>query len=500
MEVDYNAIWYTGSQWLRGTSWLHNTGWRSVAYLWDSADDSVAIAVDGSIEASATDSTYTAPTATFSMIGANILNVRYFGGDIMDVRIYSRKLTEEELLYIHTFGASGTDPGVSDLKLWYRFDEQSGSTAYDSSGQGHHGTYINSPTHSTQDLYSWQNSVGYSKSGSVFIPRDEANPTLDVLGNPLDYSGSAPRHARLQSPCGTFDGTNDYATTGVTPPTTGSIEAVFYWNGGSGMILGCNDASANRCYFGVNSSRIAAGIGSQSWNTIIGTTTLTAGVWYKAKVTWDGSTVELYLAEAGQSYGAPEYSAAQSGSIPTSQPLFMGANSSSGTPGNYFNGRLAEVSLSTTHRWVLCQNDGTTLHNVKTNADHATLLNASLPSFWGNTENVLAYAANNGYRLSGSTIIPALEDGSSAADGNPLTHTAGFNGSATLDHNPFSIPALTSNNLNGMTLPSARALGDPAVTADQYFFRGSATKEDRFLITSQPLTGADLSNAQTYTQ
>lgn len=83
------------------------------------------------------------------------------------------------------------------LYRFYRCDEQSGSTAYDSSGSGNHGTIESGITHSTQDTISYQNNVGYTLSGSVYIPRDESQPTKDVLGNSLQYSGRSQYYGKL---------------------------------------------------------------------------------------------------------------------------------------------------------------------------------------------------------------------------------------------------------------------------------------------------------------
>lgn len=57
------------------------------------------------------------------------------------------------------------DVGVV-TKAFYKCDEQDGTTSYDSSGEGQHATITNatlSTFHSTQNVYSWQNEVGYSK-------------------------------------------------------------------------------------------------------------------------------------------------------------------------------------------------------------------------------------------------------------------------------------------------------------------------------------------------
>ena len=90
---------------------------------------------------------------------------------------------------------------LSDGSL-YKCDENAGTTAYDSSGNGNHGAIQNatlSSFHAEQDVYSYQNQVGYTEGdGSngavvgVFIPRDESDIAKDVLGNPLQYNGLSP--------------------------------------------------------------------------------------------------------------------------------------------------------------------------------------------------------------------------------------------------------------------------------------------------------------------
>ncbi len=99
---------------------------------------------------------------------------------------------------------------------FYKMDENSGTTCYDSSGNGNHGTIIDAITvspeqdtnsiHQYQDVKSWHNDVGYSLdiSGTypVYIPRDENNVLKDVLGNNLQYKGRVPSKAKfVNSPC-----------------------------------------------------------------------------------------------------------------------------------------------------------------------------------------------------------------------------------------------------------------------------------------------------------
>ena len=102
----------------------------------------------------------------------------------------------------------------------FKCDEGEGPAAYDSSGNGSHGTITNatlSTFHAEQDSISYQNEVGYTDGDGtngaaigVFIPRDESSILSDVLGNSLEHRGKVKLVAKArQNSCGTFDGVDD---------------------------------------------------------------------------------------------------------------------------------------------------------------------------------------------------------------------------------------------------------------------------------------------------
>ena len=101
---------------------------------------------------------------------------------------------------------------MAGAKLFLKCDEQAGTICYDSSGNGNHGTIVGATLpafHAVQtgaiSLYSYQNEGGYNLPASTYIPRNEANPRLDVLGNALTFSGRVKYNALLkQSHCITF--------------------------------------------------------------------------------------------------------------------------------------------------------------------------------------------------------------------------------------------------------------------------------------------------------
>ena len=63
-----------------------------------------------------------------------------FLGRMKDYRIYKdRALTSNEITFLNSLGVSGTDPGTNNLEAYFRMDEGTGTTAYDSSGNGKSG-------------------------------------------------------------------------------------------------------------------------------------------------------------------------------------------------------------------------------------------------------------------------------------------------------------------------------------------------------------------------
>jgi len=90
---------------------------------------------NGTIEAAATEINI----GKFGTFGACVV------ASIDDVRIYSRDLSPEEVADV----AANLPVDSTGLVGWWKFDEGTGVTAYDASGEGNHGTLTNGPTWST---------------------------------------------------------------------------------------------------------------------------------------------------------------------------------------------------------------------------------------------------------------------------------------------------------------------------------------------------------------
>lgn len=74
----------------------------------------------------------------------------------------------------------------SGLFAWYKCDEGAGINSYDSSGNGHHGTIVNASLetfHSTQNIHSWHNEVGYSIGKSFSINATDTVNSINEGGS-----------------------------------------------------------------------------------------------------------------------------------------------------------------------------------------------------------------------------------------------------------------------------------------------------------------------------
>jgi hypothetical protein len=103
--------------------------------VFDSADETFSIYIDGSLHYNGVSTRDIVQQAAAKLTFANRTGASdRFDGDLDDIRIYNRKLTQAEIYDVY------------GLAAWYKLDEVSGSVAADSTGLGHHGTFVGGPT------------------------------------------------------------------------------------------------------------------------------------------------------------------------------------------------------------------------------------------------------------------------------------------------------------------------------------------------------------------
>lgn len=142
---------------------------------------------------------------------------------------------------------------------WYRLDESSGTTAADSSGNGHTGTYAGTPTYSYEGATADGNdAVLFSASGSVSVPDSAA---LDLGDGPW------------------------------------SLECWFKMTSGSGIFRRLLSKGSASYAMTVNSTNKVTLKRAASPETtfMTSTTSLTAGLWYHVVGTKNGASAHIYI-------------------------------------------------------------------------------------------------------------------------------------------------------------------------------------------------------------
>jgi len=107
--------------------------WYNIVLRFENSN--LSLWVDGSLKDYTEGITNHTNRQTNLNIGAH--TARYMKGAIDEVRIYNNSLTDTQITEIYNSGRQANSSLPSDgLVLWYSFDEQTGTTVYDKSGNG----------------------------------------------------------------------------------------------------------------------------------------------------------------------------------------------------------------------------------------------------------------------------------------------------------------------------------------------------------------------------
>jgi len=138
---------------LIGTTTLSVDNWYYVTFTWDATTGESKIFLNGKLEGSCTDNdikNFTTPQSYIYIGASYAAQTAYFNGLIDELRVYNRALTSGEISQLYNFA-----PGPI---AYYTFEEGSGNTVGDISGNGNTATWNGSGSH-------WLNGV-YGKSGN----------------------------------------------------------------------------------------------------------------------------------------------------------------------------------------------------------------------------------------------------------------------------------------------------------------------------------------------
>ena len=121
--------------------------WNHIAGTFDGATNTIKLYINGVLADTKTGQ----PSSTSANVGSNFKigisnGSTYSNGNIDEVSLYDKVLTQEEITSISSAPTDLTD--LSPIG-WYRFEEGSGTTAIDSGSGGNNGTLNNGVAYST---------------------------------------------------------------------------------------------------------------------------------------------------------------------------------------------------------------------------------------------------------------------------------------------------------------------------------------------------------------
>jgi len=300
---------------------------------------------------------------------------------------------------------------ISDVAQ-YNLNHASGTTAYDSSGNGNDGTLQNGAAFVVDNTLPPEadklNLEGYTDDSGVLKPRDESDPTKDIDGNPLQYSGSVyPRRPEYRnSYAASFDGVNDYVDTGITTSSDTYIEATIKKSSvvNTRFIFGCNNsAGTERIYVDDRTGLFRFVIGSNSDRIEVSATT---GVWYVLRLYTNG---DVYIdgALAGNT----------GGTMDATETIFLGARNNGGNDATWWSGTMSTAKIYSNGalaQYNFTEGAGDTAYDVSGNGNHGTINNASTGTegagFWAGRIDGEANALNNNNGFSKRMLFDGVDD------------------------------------------------------------------------------------------
>lgn len=295
----------TGST--RSTGSVSKRGWHLVTYTYTASSDTlgdVAFYIDGVASGSAAAQSFSATTSANFTVGSLDTGGggnTVFGGLIDDARVYNYALSSTDVA--NMYAGSAPSCTTSTCLFWYKFDESSGTTVADSSGNGNDGTVT-----AIANYIQWTS--GNFGSG-LYIDGSESQinlPDLASTSGTLDFwlspaSNTGDQRIFMQS-----SGASSQAGMLALNQTSGESGSLWVWDGSAWQRLSANGSIA-------------------------------AGQWSHIVVEYNGSTATAYINGSVQQTATTAF--AFNGVTPTIGGLFLG------TTGGWMDGTVDDFRFYT---------------------------------------------------------------------------------------------------------------------------------------------------------
>lgn len=506
------GTWYHVAGVISGTS----TNWTLKLYLNGTLDATASVSSDPNGNS----------TSAITLGRPGAFSGQYMNGSMRDARVYNVAKSAGEIAAIYNQHLTPSTIDTTGLLGMWPLQEESGTTAYDCSGNGKHLTLTNitqGTFHATDSgvTYNVNNAKGYTLSGSVVIPASLSTPSQDAAGNALGVAGPVAHPATVEVPCATGDGSAVYATTTLAVGSTLTFCAwVKFAATGNQAIFAPNGSGGNGVLLRYNGSTTVQWFSNTGSTVQDITVPSLVGSWNHIAITHTGSTYAFYL----------NGSLVASGTL---GPLWVAGNeltiarySSSGGI-NYLNGSISDVRVysdvktlaeiqairsGTDNRanllahWPIQEGPGTSNTNRTSydtvGSNNLTWTNGTVSTIWANR---CPYAQDwcvnygGGIAANGSFIPGRIGSGNDAA-GNAKTLIAGKHGNpfSRLCPNAWSAPELVNIGYTSSSKLAPSTTVQATSPADTKFARIKAAGSDRYFATLVALTGSTKTNAESY--
>lgn len=363
----------------------------------------VASSSAGTFTVSNTTETYLIGTSDNQSVPTHFSHAEYY-----EYLIADRVLTDNELLWLKTRGASGTAIDVANdpnILVYYDFAERNPNQVQNLANPNLPGLIVSAGEWTT-------------------VPRDESDKTKDVNGKHLQYTGQAPRDMVLSGPCVTLNGINEYIASPIDLTLIGN-KTTLSWT------VKSEDADASVLSQG--------GVEGGGWRITMQATRVT--VVFKSAggsdmmVFWISTirnpvhgeyftrlTLELDVTAANAAtirgwQDGVELDVTQvttAGSFVEGTGFGLGAYAIDGTTGGYVDGQFAELQVSQVEQteeslssgnlllplinWPLCEGAGNKVYDISGNGNHGTITGTPA-NVWANQQDKTDVLVRHGYSV-----------------------------------------------------------------------------------------------------
>ncbi|MCA9693711.1 MAG: hypothetical protein KC636_29245, partial [Myxococcales bacterium] len=176
--------------WLAGTTAIDDGAWHHLAGVYDAADSSLRVFVDGVLDVDAPligfHLAYDDPPTPLRIGGLVPDDLRPIHGDLDELRLWSRARTGDELRQTMGERLAGDELG---LAAYWRFDEGRGATAFDQTDNAYHASFVGSePTWIASDA-PVRDQPGIRRASFGFQGKETAAGMAATLYHQQAYAG-----------------------------------------------------------------------------------------------------------------------------------------------------------------------------------------------------------------------------------------------------------------------------------------------------------------------